>query len=441
MPIPGSSDEKEVKALLKKLLEDKDLVCKFAIVASGPKDGELHLSKQQKYNKKEVQEAAEADAKKKSGGKPVKLDVMVGECQLLTEGSTVLKLVVAGKAAAKAVACFDHLLARGDYKTIGFTTVQLVEVDELADKVPAPPPPPVEKPSSSIPEPPPLPDSPGGKILIALGKLKPGLLAAIDAQPDQRGKLLGMADQIRRLASTDVAAAKVLLMELADLLKANVPATPKQQSSAEPTPPPPPPPPPSTPGSSKWTEEWSALEPKYLEALKTTSSDVAGKLRVVATYATEQAEAGQFDKGLNALARLRKMLDELPKSGGVGDEVAKGTVEKRKYLLDRMKQLPIEVRPEIDKLKQALKSEAPKEDADDLCRRIEVALQAFFDELQNEVDVAINKGDMRVLVGLKERVVSHELVSHLVSNPLTRGAAYRTLIVGALDEIEAKLAN
>lgn len=130
MTMPGLSDEKDVKVLLKKLLSSPDEVVKFAVVARGPKDGELVLSKTEKLKKKDVQAAAEEEAKERNGGKAVRVDVMVGECRLHKAGQAVLRLSVYGKAIAKAVACAEHLVVRGPYKTIGFTDVILEEVDE-----------------------------------------------------------------------------------------------------------------------------------------------------------------------------------------------------------------------------------------------------------------------------------------------------------------------
>ncbi len=132
MPLPGISAENELKPLLKKLLNDKDEVYKFAVVASGPRDGQLILDKKVKLKKKEVLQEAEAEAKK-SGGKAVKMDVMTGECRLDATNAATLRLIVYGKAPAKAVACVDHLLARGPFKAIGFTGVILEEVEEVPD--------------------------------------------------------------------------------------------------------------------------------------------------------------------------------------------------------------------------------------------------------------------------------------------------------------------
>lgn len=130
MPLPGISDEKEIKLLLKRALENKEEVFKFAVAASGPREGALLLNKKDKFKKKDVQEQAEAEAKTKNGGKAVKFDVMTGECRLDATNATTLRLIVYGKAPARAVACAEHLLVRGPFKSVGFTAVILEEVPE-----------------------------------------------------------------------------------------------------------------------------------------------------------------------------------------------------------------------------------------------------------------------------------------------------------------------
>ncbi|MFO0870611.1 MAG: hypothetical protein U0935_16915 [Pirellulales bacterium] len=137
MGLPGVTDEKDLKLLLKKLLENSEETYPFAVVARGPKEGDLLMSKKEKLKKKDVEGAAESEAKK-AGGKAVKFDVMVGDCRLDTPGSTTLRLLVRGKAPAKAVACLEHLLIRGPFKTVGFTNVILEELAEGDEGAPPP---------------------------------------------------------------------------------------------------------------------------------------------------------------------------------------------------------------------------------------------------------------------------------------------------------------
>jgi hypothetical protein len=121
-------------------------------------------------------------------------------------------------------------------------------------------------------------------------------------------------------------------------------------------------------------------------------------------------------------------------------EIPKGIVEKRKFLLTRWRQLPVDLRPEVENFKAAVEQAVPEEDPDELGDAIEEALQAFYDELQDEIDRAINAGDMGVIKGLKSRVSAHPLVKHLVENPMVSGTGFQSLLIEALEEMEAKLA-
>ncbi|MES1265975.1 MAG: hypothetical protein ABUU24_10050, partial [Variovorax sp.] len=72
--------------------------------------------------------------------------------------------------------------------------------------------------------------------------------------------------------------------------------------------------------AAQWQAEWGALEPKYLAALEEASNDLAGKLKVIHAYATEQAEASQYDKALTALGRLRPLIDQAGEENGGADK-------------------------------------------------------------------------------------------------------------------------
>ncbi|MGE0386808.1 MAG: hypothetical protein AB7Q97_18945 [Gammaproteobacteria bacterium] len=144
MALPGIWEEKELKPLLKKLMDDGDLTLQFAVVASGPKEGWLVLDRKQKLKKPEMEKAAaelaesDPDRKKKGGGKNAKFDIMTGRCRLESADSGVLRIIANGRAPAKAVACAEHLLVRGPYKSIGFTGVVLEETGEEGSDAPEP---------------------------------------------------------------------------------------------------------------------------------------------------------------------------------------------------------------------------------------------------------------------------------------------------------------
>lgn len=198
--------------MLKKLLNDKDEVYQFAVAASGPREGQLLLDKKVKLKKKEVQQAAEAEAKK-NAGKPVKLDVMTGECRLDGTNVTTLRLLVNGKAPAKAVACMDHLLVRGPFKAIGFTGVILEEVAEVPDEEPAAPSPDDDAPTAKDSD-----EQAAWKK--ALAAVEPDYDKGLRNRPDVASKLRAVMDFAKAKAEgKDFAAAIAGVQKVADLLR------------------------------------------------------------------------------------------------------------------------------------------------------------------------------------------------------------------------------
>jgi hypothetical protein len=346
--------------------------------------------------------------------------------------------------------------------------------NEVPPAPPAPPPPTQNKGNDVPPSPPPAPpSSPTDEmkgLIAAMNKLSDQIKDAAAKNPNQKGELLKHVAAFQAQAkSGDAQGAKASLLAVGTLLKqlsGTSPVTPPPAPPVAPSPPesssqvPPAPTPPSPPESSSqvppaptppppdraavdWEREFARIEPRYLEALKTSTSDAASKLRVVFTYATEQAEARAFDKALGALKRLEPLLDAVQQapSGGPAGEIEKGIVEKRKFMLTRMKAIPGEIQPSLNKLKDAITREVPEENADELAKAIESALKDFYAQIQEEIDDAINAGNSKILAGLKNRVLGNQLIEHLYTNPLAEGAAFRDSLIDALDEIEQKLAS
>lgn len=334
------------------------------------------------------------------------------------------------------------------------------EDSSSAETVPPPPPPPptAKAPSEEAPPaPPPPPEAPAGdalkQLVATMNKLSDGIKSAVAASPDRKAELLQQVAAFQsQIKAADAAGAKTSLLAVGKLIKEMAGGTAPPVSPPPPPPlgpsattPPVPPPPPPAPGKDPgeaWNKAFQDVEPRYLDALKTISSDAASKLRVVFTYATEQAEAGQFDKALAALKRLEPMLAEaLANPTGATPEIAAGTVEKRKFLVTRFQQIPNEIRPEVNKLKASIARDVPDEDSEELAAAIEESLQDFYDELQDEIDKAINAGDMKLINGLKNRVMQNALLAHLSDNPMTDGTKFRESLLTALDEVEQKLAS
>jgi len=220
MELPGISEENELKPLLKKLLSSKDEVYKFAVVASGPREGRLLLDKKQKFKKKEVQEKAETDQESKKGAK---FDVMTGECRLDPKNEATLRLIVYGKAPAKAVACVEHLLVRGPFKTVGFTGVILEEVEDGVADAPA-------TPASGDEAAPDAPADAQADWNKAFADIEPGYLQGLRDRPDDASKLRAVMSFAQGKAETgNYPVAITALQKLAELLR-SAPARPTSEN-------------------------------------------------------------------------------------------------------------------------------------------------------------------------------------------------------------------
>lgn len=245
MPLPGVSDEKDLKPLLKKLFESKDEVYKFAVAASAPREGQLLLDKKLPLKKKDVQQEAEAEAKKQTG-KAVKMDVMTGECRLDDKNAATLRLIVNGKAPAKAVACIEHLLVRGPFKSIGFVAVLLEEIEEAPSATPtenatasppAAPAPSAPSPASTDNAPAAAPSAELAQWEKSLAAVEPTYLKAVRDRPDDASKLRAVMGFAQGKAETEdyksaIAGLKKLL-ELLGVAKA-APTPPATAPAASP---------------------------------------------------------------------------------------------------------------------------------------------------------------------------------------------------------------
>lgn len=304
----------------------------------------------------------------------------------------------------------------------------------------------VETASPAAPPPPPPPpanvDPAIAPLTAAMNKLSPIIQTAVKINPNRRDELLqGVATFQAQIKASDVESAKATLLAIGKLAKemATPPAqnnpTPEEPGNTQNNPGP------QDPQAAAWQQAWQAADAEYQAALKTAPSDLASKLRVIHAYAFEQGEAQQYSKAMAALERLRPLLAQAASVKGAGSEVAAGTVEKRKYLLERFKVLPGEIRPSLDKLHQAITEQVPNEDPDELIDATEVALNVLYDKMRDEIDAAITAGDMTLLKGIKDRVTNDALVAHLFKNPLIDGSPFKNTVLTAIDEVEANLAS
>src|SRR5260370_10110714 len=74
----------------------------------------------------------------------------------------------------------------------------------------------------------------------------------------------------------------------------------------------------------RWDTAHGEIEPRYLQALK-DQPERASALRAVMAFATEKAEAGEFEKALDALKRMEGILGGPSQS--TADKAAPGPEE------------------------------------------------------------------------------------------------------------------
>jgi hypothetical protein len=147
------------------------------------------------------------------------------------------------------------------------------------------------------------PASPRAAWEKALAAVEPAYLRGLRDQPDKASALravMGFAQG--KAQKEDFAGAIAALRKLAEQL-AKTPAG----NGATLTTPPSPTPLADDGAQQRWERAATALEPGYLEALKRLP-DKAGALRGVWAFAQGKAEAGDYDKALQALERIRGLL-------------------------------------------------------------------------------------------------------------------------------------
>jgi len=313
---------------------------------------------------------------------------------------------------------------------------------------------------SEIPEAPPLQTeqvSEAKSLLAKLNKIAPAIQTAVTNHPNRKNDVLGLAAKFKKeVADSQFDGAKETMKGLATLLK-ELSAPPQSSQSTTPQPEPTqtqqteqPQQQNENPLAGRWQQEFPKVEAEYLEALKKADDKLASQLRVLHTFATEQAEAGAYDRAFKAVDRLKPLLQQALSSqgpGGAGGEIATGTVAKRKFLLDRFNRIPGEVKANLRPLRAKIATEVPDEDPKQLVDGIETMLGEFYGEMREAIDESINAGDgdyaaaIKTIDELKKKVQSDALVQLLMRDPLKSGVNVENLLLSALGEIESQLAG
>lgn len=126
--------------------------------------------------------------------------------------------------------------------------------------------------------------------------------------------------------------------------------------------------------------------------------------------------------------------------------IAEGTVRKRAFLMTRWRQIPAELKAEIDRLKDAMIEHVPEEDPADLAKSMQAKLDEFCVEMQDALDDAINAGDpgykksVALIDTFRVQVSSDPLVQHIMDNPFEGGTDIETVLLTAFDDMQKELA-
>lgn len=181
------------------------------------------------------------------------------------------------------------------------------------------------------------------------------------------------------------------------------------------------------------------LAPAQQEALQ--------KVQTAWNLAQESAEAGNFERGLLILQKLEAGGVLAGLVGAPGGTAPSGDgrgriVRQRTFMIQEWSKVPGELRTRLQGLRGLLIDSEADEDPDELVDAIQDALESLLEEIRDEMDDAINAGDPGRFAGLRQRMDSHPLMTHLASAPDFDGGALRRAVEDALDRIErGMLAN
>jgi hypothetical protein len=178
-----------------------------------------------------------------------------------------------------------------------------------------------------------------------------------------------------------------------------------------------------------------ALEPKVLEAEKTRKGQA--KWLTLFMSAQDRGSEGEFDKAFQILDKLEALLNAKgPETLASKDRL----VKERQFMLTRWARIPAELKVAFDQYKKLLIKEQADPNPDELIAAMEAYLLDLLAKIQDDLDAAINAGEMSRFVGLRTRVATDKLLAHLLEAPAMDGAKFQGAILTAMDEIEAALA-
>jgi hypothetical protein len=129
--------------------------------------------------------------------------------------------------------------------------------------------------------------------------------------------------------------------------------------------------------------------------------------------------------------------------------VPEGVVAKRKFLIERWRQIPGELDVHLQRLKTDIAAKLPHEDPEDFGEGVRLTLKRLTDaveaDLNDAIDASINAGDAKyaavadALGRLRKRVSEDAMVSFLRRTSLFPGRPVEAALLKAFDEIDAAL--
>ncbi len=207
-------------------------------------------------------------------------------------------------------------------------------------------------------------------------------------------------------------------------------------------------------------EDADALETKWLAVRDRLAAAInphlgqtegtAAKIAAVWELAGTKAGAGDYTAALQCASALAKLLAAAGKPDKpAADGIAKDITRKRAFLVTRWKQVPGEIKVEIDSLIGAVEAQLPYERPAELRGAINVhvteLIRNMVGQINDAVDQSVSDGDGKygavasAAATLKTEIRGNEVVQALKHNGLVKGDRFETVFTDALDEISAAL--
>lgn len=267
--------------------------------------------------------------------------------------------------------------------------------------------------------------------------LEPRIVQALRNPAGDTSKLRALTAFAREKAEARTYGAALQALEAIDKLLATF-ATPSTQPSEDP----------KVNPSTAFKARLVALLPKLKQVIA-QGGPAAVELKRRIDEAGELAQKRDFDRAHALLDEAENMAggssgespSDAPTQPEGGGAKRPSLVQQRVFMLTRWRQIPAELKVELQSLQQAIASSGADSDPDELVEQLSGYMDELVEDLQEEMDDAINAGDTGAFKGLVDRVANDDVIKLLVSNPFIKGTTFRDTLLKAMREIEAGLAG